>query len=146
MAETTSLVARIARVRDRGLRVKHALFEGGKLRALHCKGCGVQIAGLIPDDRYAERAVVNGRQVIRERMVFSYFANYREALLTFSDGSRHVCNACAECAPKLADDAVAEDFYAMDVSQWVSEGARIHRDHTSRTGAKLARVAPVITE
>lgn len=139
-----NIVTRTNRARALG-RSTHAVFKNGVLHENHCQICNAKIAGLVPHERETTE-VVNGRRVVRQLMTFAYFANYREALLTFDDGSRHVACVCVECAEKLSDPAVAEDAYAVAVSQWVSEGARVSPVLANRTGARLVRVALVIQE
>jgi len=61
---------------------------------------------MIADDKPLASEKINGKTVIRERMVLSCLPNYREVRMAMNDGSFHVAPICASCAVDLTLEKV----------------------------------------
>lgn len=114
------------------------------LVGLSCSCCGTPIAGV--KEVGEQRVTRTGRQtIIQTRAAFIRFAAYREIAFKMSDGSKHVSNCCAGCVDELrASQNAREAFYAMDLSQWSSEGITLSDATCARKPVEVVAVAPEI--
>lgn len=80
-----------------------------------CKKCDAPLQGFVVID--TENDVVNGRNVIRERMVMAQTAAYQEVALEMADGSAHMTLMCKSCAKRLKPGDY-EQIYAADLDEF----------------------------
>ena len=87
---------------------------------IRCKCCGTQLRTLMPDDRFAEQRMLNGKMVWVERLMLGTLAPYNEIMVYFDDGSRHVTLLCGDCAQKITNDDL-EWMYCADLKEWMTD-------------------------
>lgn len=114
------------------------------LTGLVCSLCGIPIAGV---REVGEQKVTRNenRTIVQTQTAFVRFDSYREVAFKMSDKSNHVSNCCANCVDELVSSQDArEAFYAMDLSQWSSEGIKLSDDLCNRKPLEVIKVAPEI--
>lgn len=120
-------------------------FKRRELVEVACKGCGTPIRTMAPDTDFGTERRAGNRIVVQERLTMICLNNYRELLLEMNDGSKHVTNACADCAMKaLTDDGLRDALYAADLQQWATEGP-VPDSYLQRDPVAVLRVAPMIS-
>jgi len=123
----------------------YVTMKNGQIWEIRCKGCGTPIKTMLADDQPSETEKINGRTIVRERLYLAALSNYKEVLITFEDGSKHVTPMCADCAVKMqTDKKLVQSVYEADVKQWKSEGQKINKRDEKRKAAKVDRIASVI--
>lgn len=118
--------------------------EDGVITEIRCKGCGVVIRKLIPSDSHGTVERINGKIVVRERLILACLPNYREVAMEFEDGTKHVTCLCDQCAEKMGDPEVVRKVYHQDLDQFESEGAVHRHGERNRKFHRLLKVAPQI--
>lgn len=112
---------------------------------VYCSICGMLIRGLVPDTDFGIQRTHRGRTVVQERLRLACNAEYREVLMEMDDGSKHVTNACSECAGKLIGDAdLREAIYASDLATWAFEGGQLPDAYFTRQPVRVLKIANVI--
>jgi hypothetical protein len=96
---------------------------GGEITEVLCRMCGGVIKSLIPVPTREKSQVINGRIVIRERLILAETQDYREIIVKFDDGSGNVEHVCAPCLRKLTVPDL-EDIYAATLEQWRTDEKR----------------------
>ena len=125
----------------------YIVMQYGQIWEVKCKGCGTTIKKMVPHDAFSVSEKVNGRTIVRERLILAPLPSYREVLMEFDDGSKHVTPMCVDCSTKMTNDAnMREQAYAADVKQWSSEGLRIRKGDVTRKPIRVKQVAPTIVE
>ena len=73
--------------------------SNGMITAIYCKGCGAQIQGLNKDN------------------VLTPFWNYRETLIEFDTGTKHMTPMCVKCH-NIQDKDALEALYTADLEEF----------------------------
>jgi hypothetical protein len=98
---------------------------GGEITEVLCRMCGGVIKSLIPVPSREEVQKINGRTVIRERLILAETQDYREIEVIFDDGSGNFEHVCSSCLKRLTIDDL-EDIYAAALEQWRADEKRGH--------------------
>jgi hypothetical protein len=118
--------------------------RGVGITEIACACCGTPISALKEVGRQRERRAGN-RTVVETGVMLTRLAGYVEVAFEMSDGSKHVTNACADCANGMENDAaLREACYAMDLSQWSSEGITLSDRMCERKPVGVIKIAPEI--
>ena len=91
-------------------------YRDGTLVGVKCRGCGVPIRKMVPDDSNREIKRVGNQTIVYERMVLACLPNYREVLMTFADGSAHVACMCENCS-KTYDNKQMQQHHDEDMAE-----------------------------
>jgi hypothetical protein len=90
---------------------------GGEITEVLCRMCGGVIKSLVAIPSKEEAQNINGKIVIRERLILAETHDYREITVTFDDGSNNQEHVCEGCLRRLTVDDL-EDLYAAALEQW----------------------------
>jgi hypothetical protein len=80
---------------------EHIVYKHGVIWEVHCPVCNTLIRSMVADDNPLESELINGKVVVRERMVLACLPSYREVKMAMADGTFHIAPMCAECAGDL---------------------------------------------
>lgn len=105
---------RVAAANDK--RPIHNYVKYGKfgIEEVGCKSCGQVLRGLASNPSMSERRIINGKEVIVERVGMVTTPQYTEVTIDFDDGSHHITLCCKDCAKKMTIED-AEWHYAVDM-------------------------------
>jgi len=147
MSKSQRHVKALQALRDKGSSFveDYCTFRNRELWEVRCKGCGTIIRKMLPIEELSVKRIVRGVTLIQERLALACLANYREVLIAFDDGSKHVTPMCVECATtRLQDKDLLEAVYTADLEQWKREGAGVSEVDARRKPNRVAKVAEQI--